>query len=62
MDILVFATNVEKAEEVNRIKTLLTAVGAIEDCNFDLEDCDKILRVEANNISPEYIESLLQNA
>lgn len=62
MDILIFATNVEKAQDVGQIKTLLSAVQAIEDWNFDLEDCDKILRIVANNISPGYIELLLRNA
>ena len=62
MDILVFITSVEKPEQVSKVRPLLTAVQAIRDWNFDLEDCDNILRVEANNISPRYIESLLQTA
>ena len=62
MDILIFTTNVEKPEEVSKVKPLLTSIGAIEDWNFDLEDCDKILRIEGENISPRYIESILQNA
>jgi hypothetical protein len=62
MDILVFVTSVEKPEQVKRVKPLLTAVPAITGWNFDLEDCDNILRIEASNISPRYIESLLQTA
>jgi len=27
--------------------------------NFDLEDCDKILRVEVDNISPENIAGIV---
>jgi len=41
---------------------LLTAVPAIKDWNFDLDDRDNILRIEATNIPPGYIESLLQTA
>ena len=37
-------------------------VPSINDWNFDLEDCDNILRIEADDISPRYIESLLQTA
>ena len=62
MDILVFATSVEKPRQVSRIKPLLTAVSAINRWNFDLEDCDNILRVVADDLSPRYIETLLNNA
>ncbi|WP_157740621.1 hypothetical protein [Mucilaginibacter xinganensis] len=62
MDILVFTTNIEKPEHINQVKPLLTAVPAITGWNFDLEDCDNILRVEASNVSPRYIELLLQTA
>lgn len=61
-DILVFTTSVEKPEQVSQVKPLLTAVPAITGWNFDLEDCDNILRIESSNISPRYIESLLQTA
>lgn len=62
MEILVFVTNIEKEEQVSEVKPLLTAVAAISDWNFDLDDCDNILRIEANDISPRYIEFLLKTA
>jgi hypothetical protein len=62
MDILIFTTNVEKPEHVNMVKPLLTSLPAITGWNFDLEDCDNILRVEANDISPRHIEELLHTA
>jgi len=62
MEILVFITNIEKEEQVSEVKPLLTAVPAISDWNFDLDDCDNILRIEASDISPRYIELLLQEA
>jgi hypothetical protein len=62
MEILVFVTSVEKPEHVSEVKPLLTAVPAISQWNFDLEDCDNILRIEADDVSPRYIESLLHNA
>jgi hypothetical protein len=62
MDVLIFMTSVEKPEQVSEVKPLLTSVPAIKKWNFDLEDCDKILRIEANNVSPRYIETLLQTA
>lgn len=62
MDVLVFATSVSEPEQVSEVRPLLTSVRAIEDWNFDLEDCDRILRVVSNGISPRYIEILMQNA
>jgi hypothetical protein len=62
MEVLVFATNIEKPRQVNKVKPLLTAVDKIDNWNFDLEDCDNILRIEASGISPGYIETLLSNA
>ncbi|MDP9048264.1 MAG: hypothetical protein M3N14_09015 [Bacteroidota bacterium] len=62
MEVLVFITNVENSEQVNEVESLLTGIPDIGDWNFDLDDCDNILRVETGNISPKYIESLLQTA
>jgi hypothetical protein len=62
MEVLVFITNIENPEQISRIKPLLTAIPEISDWNFDLEDCDNILRIEAGGISPGYIESVLQTA
>ncbi len=62
MDILIFTTSVERPEQIKKVKPLLTAVPAISQWNFDLEDCDNILRIEANDISPRYIEAILQTA
>lgn len=62
MEVLVFITNIENEGQVDEVKPLLTRIPGIRDWNFDLEDCDNILRIEAGNIPPQYIESLLQTA
>lgn len=62
MEVLVFITSIENPEQVSEVTPLLTAIPEISDWNFDLEDCDNILRIEANDISPAYIESLLHTA
>jgi hypothetical protein len=62
MNVLVFSTNVSAPEQVTRVQPLLTSVQAIADFNFDLEDCDNILRVVADDLSPRYIETLMNNA
>jgi hypothetical protein len=62
MDILVFSTSVKQKRQVSKVTTLLTKIPAIAQWNFDLEDCDNILRIEADNVSPRYIEQLLIGA
>jgi hypothetical protein len=42
----VFRTNVQNGEEAIRIKELLHALFPDSRINFDLDDCDRVLRVE----------------
>ena len=62
MDVLVFTTSVTAPQQVKEVKPLLKAVRSIKEWYFDLEDRDNILRVVANDLSPRFIEGLLQNA
>lgn len=62
MNVLVFSTSVTAPHQVDSIKPMLTSLPQIEDWNFDLEDCDNILRVVADEVSPRQIESLLNEA
>jgi hypothetical protein len=62
MEILIFKTDVTSKKKVTKVGTLLKAVQTIKQWNFDLEDCDKILRIVATEVNPRLIESLLQKA
>jgi hypothetical protein len=62
MDVLVFSTSVNKPKQVSKVKNLLTKIPAIAQWNFDLDDCDNILRIVATGLSPQFIETLLQKA
>ena len=62
MEILVFKTNVSSKRKVSRLRPLLTSVAAIKQWNFDLEDCDNVLRIETTGLNIRYVETLLQNA
>ncbi|HVS91661.1 MAG TPA: hypothetical protein VHB54_17250 [Mucilaginibacter sp.] len=62
MEVLVFKTNVSNKRKVSKVRHLLASVSAIKQWNFDLEDCDKVLRVETVGLRPAYVETLLQNA
>jgi len=58
--ILVFKTSVRTAAESAKLKEPLNALNKDARWNFDLEDCDNILRVEGAAVHAEEIESLLQ--
>ncbi|HEY9535055.1 MAG TPA: hypothetical protein VIQ77_10980 [Mucilaginibacter sp.] len=62
MNVLIFSTDVSAPEQVSKVQPVLAAIPSISDWNIDLEDCDKILRVVSNDLSPRYIETLLNNA
>ena len=59
MDVLIFKTSVANRQEVNRIHYLLSGLSDIKQYNFDLEDCDNILRVVSNGIEPQTINHML---
>jgi hypothetical protein len=55
----VFKTNVEESAQANRIIDLLLEYFPGNKINFDLHDCDKILRVEGKDFLPEKIMNLV---
>jgi hypothetical protein len=55
----VFKTNVQEVAESNRIIGKLLEHFPDNRINFDLSDCDKILRVEGDAIYPETIMEVL---
>ncbi|WP_295653043.1 hypothetical protein [uncultured Mucilaginibacter sp.] len=59
MEVLVFKTNVTSKKKVSMIAPLLTSFPTIRHWNFDLQDCDKVLRVEATGLQPSSVERLL---
>ncbi len=62
MEILVFKTNVEDKKQVHKLYPLLKALQGILRWNIDLQDIDKVLRIEAVSISPRIIETALEKA
>lgn len=55
----VFKTNVEGPAQANKIIELLLEHFPGNRINFDLHDCDKILRVEGKNFMPEKIKGIV---
>jgi hypothetical protein len=59
MDVLIFKTSVASVQEVNRVDYLLSALSDIKQYNFDLEDCDHVLRVVSKGVEPQTINHML---
>jgi len=55
----VFKTNVQNPEQASRLKNCIEDVFADYEVNFDLQDCDKVLRVKCTTAVIE-IKTLLQ--
>ena len=50
IDLYIFRTNIRRKSDFSKIRdSLLTSFG-IRDCTIDLEDRDKVLRVECENV------------
>ncbi len=62
MEILVFKTNVTSKKKVSKIGSLLSSAPAIKQWSFDLDDCDKVLRVVSTGVNTGFVESLLHAA
>lgn len=59
--VLVFKTSVTSPKEVKQLQPLLnTLIDRDEHWNFDLEDCDHILRVQTQELRAMSIASVLQ--
>lgn len=56
----VFKTSVETTNDANRIIHLLLQQFPGSRINFDLQDCDKILRVDGNDFHTETIIMLVK--
>ena len=57
----VFKTNVQEVNDANRVLALLLKRFPTYQINFDLEDCDKILRVAGNDIFAHEIKGIVVN-
>lgn len=55
----VFKTNVQEFSEAQKLVALLNKHFPNSKINFDLDDCDKVLRVEGNNLRIEKVMTLV---
>ena len=60
MEILVFKTNISK-KGVRKMKEILNQIEEINYWNIDLDDCDRVLRVETHSFLSNDIIQLVKN-
>jgi copper chaperone len=62
MEILVFKTNIRYKKQLVQIGRQLEELPGILQWNVDMQDCDKVLRIQARNVDPQSIARSLQQA
>ena len=62
MQVLVFKTNIRYKKQLPEIDQYLNARKEIHRWNVDFHDKDRILRIEARNLHPRTVESVLTHA
>ena len=60
--VLVFKTNIAECESADALNKLISSIYPTALINFDLNDCDRILRVEGNDINASVIIKTLQES
>lgn len=59
MNILIFKTSIRDKSDISVLRPVLTPLIHDGRWSVDLEDCDKILRIESDMINVETVSSLL---
>ena len=62
MEVLVFKTNLHDRNHINAIEPHIAKQPGIKKWNVDLEDIDKILRIETTGLHPAKIEHIVKSA
>lgn len=62
MEILVFKTNIQFREDIQKVGNILMKEQGILAWNVDTDDCDKVLRIEATADITKKVAFLVTNA
>lgn len=62
MQVLVFKTNLTDMYHVSKVEPYLAKHPHIQRWNVDLHDCDKVLRIETEQLKPVEVENILWEA
>jgi hypothetical protein len=58
--ILIFKTNITTFEQVIKVNNLLSGQSEIQKWNVDIEDCDKVLRIETSEPETKNVIDMLK--
>lgn len=61
MEVLVFKTNIEETTSLDKIKSVFNNMWQIREWSVDLEDEDKVLRIESVHLSGEKVKGLISD-
>jgi len=61
MDILVFKTNLRYKKNISEAVSHLENLPGLVRWNVDLQDRDKVLRIESRDLAPQLVEQVLTN-
>ena len=61
MNVLIFKTSVETSDQIQYLFPKLNALAGQGQWNFDLSDCDRILRIISSEIEANDASLLLRN-
>jgi hypothetical protein len=62
MEVLVFKTNLRFKKQIDAVTPHINNLQGVARWNVDLDDTDKILRIESVDLSPRSVEATLQQA
>jgi tRNA G26 N,N-dimethylase Trm1 len=62
MEVLILKTNIRYKKQVKEVAPLLNGSDGISRWNIDLEDIDKVLRIESNDMKITEVVQLIQEA
>lgn len=60
MECLVFSTSIRDKSDVEMISDIFDELPGMVDWSVDLDDWEKVLRIECMDLNPEFIRKLLQ--
>lgn len=61
MNVLVFKTSVENHDHVTYLAPVLDSLAGRGSWNFDLIDCDRILRIVSDQVNPQMAMRLINS-
>ena len=62
MEILVFKTNIRNQKQLSVIVPHMNSLQGVQRWNMDMQDRDKILRVQTMDVAPQTIEGVVRKA